>query len=1004
MTFNDMSANSTPPAEVKVTKQNIRTALQPISAEAINFHDDLFYCEIAKVDPASFHWLAEKDIKLAEKATAEYVKSQNDLISFAKISNRKFLVKAENGKNYDNVKQAEYSAIVICWTGNGFPPEELSGDSLAKAIESLGFGNCLYCDDKFCKAWNTQTQKEITGRRWHWTKILLFERNKKHDEFIAELSPTLINIIGNSYDGMCFQTAHIPMKVAGTSKVLNLTSWLENRPAVEDRVSDSIDGKMWEEVTTALLAKKYNPDDKATVVVHGHKFFDLINDKSMSGDPHGLRLCQGTERRLGATSSNALVLYEGISNKLFFKPDGTVADFMLDFFGDGRKLERTLRSCLDEMNEALVGKTVRFRVNGRWEVRKISEVTTKRAATCSLDDPELPALNLGTSQYHEYMPPEKCFLVPGQSFRRPKTPILQREVALFRRTQTNPAACGTSLGQAGYVVQVAMPSKDERKMKLHTLVQRAFQSNMEIGFLEVGVKKPSAALWGRVRNILASDPTVKAHASNQSNVDPVFIPYSPAKHSREVIKHQLQSWKNQGNVGNKKIIAVVLLPDDEYSDQIYKVMKELGDTEVGIQTYFLKDTSPNLKDDVGKVIGEICKRVAVRNIPVDQRLTGGSMDLTVAIQVSDVQVTVPFVATDTGKRTDESYTYHLISAASRLTEDSSGYHTTVYLADPADFSVAKVADCLGKHFQGFIKPTSAKVTILRSGKMPPKVWTGQKMIEIKNAESSALSAVVAERLGKGSEYSYVFLSSHRDAINPISKGPSAVDGVPDALQKATFYVTDTSSHQEGHRSMRVHHVTSKSGETTAIQLEMIENRTSSPVGTKSTSPVDSHHDGIGFEKVVPHRPLARKVELSLMEEDRASVGSSKSSRSTSPTDTEFSADSGKTTSTRATSLVDDKSLSGKKSKDEIRVSLQTFPASVDGVVSDAELTRLAKMWTDESLDLYNTKWPIPTHLAHLALERAKIHLRTEAWINSQNEAKCFLPAVHKDIADTLYYL
>lgn len=63
---------------------------------------------------------------------------------------------------------------------------------------------------------------------------------------------------------------------------------------------------------------------------------------------------------------------------------------------------------------------------------------------------------------------------------------------------------------------------------------------------------------------------------------------------------------------------------------------------------------------------------------------------------------------------------------------------------------------------------------------------------------------------------------------------------------------------------------------------------------------------------------------------------------------------------------------------------------------------LAGVWKDEELGLYNTKWPVPTHLARLATKRAMIHLRTDDWRSVT--APFSLPDVHRSVRDTLYYL
>jgi hypothetical protein len=74
--------------------------------------------------------------------------------------------------------------------------------------------------------------------------------------------------------------------------------------------------------------------------------------------------------------------------------------------------------------------------------------------------------------------------------------------------------------------------------------------------------------------------------------------------------------------------------------------------------------------------------------------------------------------------------------------------------------------------------------------------------------------------------------------------------------------------------------------------------------------------------------------------------------------------------------------------------------------TDVNIDLLVAIWKDEGLGLYNTKWPVLTHLAHLAAKRAIVHLRENNWQHaSEGVIEPFtLPNVHENVRDTLYYL
>ncbi|KAH9809820.1 hypothetical protein Tdes44962_MAKER06061, partial [Teratosphaeria destructans] len=65
----------------------------------------------------------------------------------------------------------------------------------------------------------------------------------------------------------------------------------------------------------------------------------------------------------------------------------------------------------------------------------------------------------------------------------------------------------------------------------------------------------------------------------------------------------------------------------------------------------------------------------------------------------------------------------------------------------------------------------------------------------------------------------------------------------------------------------------------------------------------------------------------------------------------------------------------------------------------------ARLWMDDRMELYYTKWPVPTHLAHLAAKRAWMHLRKDDWEDPDNgTAPLVLVPVKEDVARSLYYL
>jgi hypothetical protein len=75
-------------------------------------------------------------------------------------------------------------------------------------------------------------------------------------------------------------------------------------------------------------------------------------------------------------------------------------------------------------------------------------------------------------------------------------------------------------------------------------------------------------------------------------------------------------------------------------------------------------------------------------------------------------------------------------------------------------------------------------------------------------------------------------------------------------------------------------------------------------------------------------------------------------------------------------------------------------------LTESEVTMLARLWDGSELGLFGTKWPVLTHLAHLAAKRALLHLGTNDWEGAKgtDTVPYFLPEVHEAVRSSLYYL
>lgn len=250
-----------------------------------------------------------------------------------------------------------------------------------------------------------------------------------------------------------------------------------------------------------------------------------------------------------------------------------------------------------------------------------------------------------------------------------------------------------------------------------------------------------------------------------------------------------------------------------------------------------------------------------------------------------------------------------------------------------------------------------RVTLLRTGHLPDSASV--------QAESAELSVVTKSILGQSARVSYVFLVDN-DLLKIPAREKNAYDhNSPDDGNTITI------------AEMR------KAGDFRAAQLFRRSNTRGPVTGfnvyllgdTLAFVPPTEQAENRESPKEPKLVELAKSLSVTTAladagEHDSGYSSQAHSSKSTSPTD-----------------------------------SRHSIPHTAEEIISRSEMIRLAALWMDESLDLYDTTFPIPVHLAHLAAKRAQKQIVQPVW---DQQTRAFSPpklqSVHEDIMDTLYFL
>lgn len=1028
----------------------------------IGIEDEYVYCSVAISKDKFPHALqSDTEKKIIEQKAANQILKDCGLASYTPVNKHSFLVKVEksdpnSGMSFAaQINSKKYSAVVVVYRGKG----KIDDDELDQAInESLWINNRFDPSDekvKISRVWNSKSEKEKSDLRWHWTGVKFYNRNDQVDlqlgrSGLQKLSFDLSTSLGKPEDDI--YAYHIPIEATTSS-----TFTLPDLTTGNGPTALPIEQELRKDVLHALLKREY---------IGANGTFDTENDPATLIE--GLQLVNGKERRLASISGTTPLLYESASSKLFFKHEQTVSSFMLECFGNGRKLDSPHDN--ENFNQALKGKRVKFLVKGEWQTKPIAKVETtlvkdvldekKYSAWLPQghNEPDLPCLNVGTEAYPRFMPPEKCILLPGQTFAKPITNAIRTQLN-GQQTSTD----STTLEQTAYAISsanVGTDEKDSRKSALEEIFKGPFGKKVKVCFVQFKDDSPPEGVLEEFRKCVVNIPTAKDLGTASWESLTLQLSSSESNWYAEIKKMA----KDHATFG-QNLIAVVLL--GEGSDKFdkfaaYENLKRICDVEIGMEAYFL--TAKHLqKKGVQGATGELVRRMSTRHLPKGSAKTGASK-LEIAIHIEEIALQ------------NQSPSGYLVVIAAKDALSSSGYRTFRELVRTEDMDqydlAAQLSEFLDNRFKfGSDGTELTQITVIRSGYV-----VEQRPGELKK-ESDKIQDAAQAHMAQGGQLSYLVLDNAAADTLVSQNDTSKVSNL------RTLVLTDAEIRSDGStRFFRVHRPQHTQNDRTKLQTTAIgmiltghrldgtefaieskppsrhdsaESLVTSGQEQKSTPLVISPKFPPGLKPQTRHlrssairnkeneipslvptiatfpssKPLAERRTPSNAETMRKiSTGSDPfgpplSPAGNSPAKTPSplaerripsNPETMRKVSTESSpdglslSLTDNDTPARKrhvrKSDFEIHIAPEIFQGPVveqdskkQEPLTTAEMERIGHLWKDHLLDLNDQKFPVVTHLAHAVAKRAKLHIKS---VNGNP----VLTPVHAEVADTLYFL
>jgi hypothetical protein len=613
----------------------------------------------------------------------------------------------------------------------------------------------------------------------------------------------------------------------------------------------------------------------------------------------------------------------------------------------------------------------------------------------------LPLVNVGTIESPLYLPTEMCHML--NKWHGEVDVVLQRHISSKDRANAMgdlPEACEVVEGNIVFH-QLA----DTRAVEqIQQLVEVCGHNFPNLLFVEAGSAPVDNSSWTNLRNalIISLLESFKrfAEASGKSTLN-----VSPAQRGDAMPLLHLQSasepgstkdWTKQlcgfvtANPGPKqKTIIVVLLGAEKDGNAMYKAIKKACDLDAGSQTVFIKrgtlegatHGANRIRDPVKYAVEDIRRRIRQKNPRMMTAARHEEKSKTIiSMHVSKVLDTSGSAA----QGQQDCSEMFLVTLVSRDHSASEQYHTERGLYSKSALEKGAHAVLLQPFLKLMPIVVPGNIIIVRSGCMPfPKEDTAQHAkvaYEIEN-----LKKVFPKQSSAPGVFTYVALTEDSTLSTRMGAEAYRVHR-PSAKLPAILFTKDDLLIKSGERSIKVQQAPRVRSYALDGRAPEIRRGAITATFYRSNEGVQELNKSTIRSSASPSMRVAKSG--SRPRPNRDAQGNLLAMRRSRPL-----------ASRSGLSALSDK-LQALSLGLDTQHKTPLYTSELEVTETDTDL--LAAIWKDEGLGLYSTKWPVPTHLAHLAAKRAMLHLRKDD--KGKAIMSSTLPPVHENVRDTLYYL
>jgi hypothetical protein len=672
----------------------------------------------------------------------------------------------------------------------------------------------------------------------------------------------------------------------------------------------------------------------------------------------------------------------------------------------------------------------------------------------------LPLIDVGTPARPLLLPLGLCTILPSQRLRGSIEVSLSRQVMHrlpFTKTAPLSSDFETMRGHLFRHVPTSLRHADgQLDQKVIQACSNAFPNLL---FVEAGSAKIQSRNWDSLQTSLRDlikksfEQTVSQHPIGQPSNLPTGKPmvlslrYDSNSNLSGRWTEQLRQFAttNKGNTDQRTFMIVCLSAEPDHA-KMYKIIKEACDLKVGVQTFFVNFAALEsrvrqpLNHGIHSIAGELRRSMRLRNpsmLAAAAFRQGGADCKNLSIAMHITPVGFPTKDRIDSSHVTEVYVIALVSAD--LTTGTC-FHTELKLCNKAQVDNLDMNKLFEPLLQKLAVQGQRKVILLRSGYFPkrrvpletptangvPALQTPTDRPYTTADECDRICTAFGKKAPPGA---LTYISLKEDSLLELSLEVS--DTESDASTSAeteppTLLLVKNSGILDANlESIRVTHLHSKSASPGVIAVSILKSRTAAtnssastkiPSSTPSSLPKPQHSskqkksagsttktmtirdrgrgrlDSPGTASRQLPRPSNTPTKRS-QREDRPS---------TPDTRTQHGADD---SYTETASEVADDADSTSQINDQ---DTETAEHDTENVLTEQEIEMLVGLWHSKDLELVGTKWPVLTHLAHLAVKRALLHLDHDDWEGTKAKgtatAPFFLPPVHDQVLNSLYYL